>query len=198
MRRLLHLLLLLIPLLVVPALAQHGAAPAATRAAPGAAQLDFLVGEWALELSPKASSLGALIHGAPKLMGSWKVWRNWDGRGIDDELRVFDAAGTLLSLTHSLRVYDPAGKRWLVHTLDVPRARLTSSSGVFENGELRLQSLPGSLGLDGKPQLTRTRIDEIAADRFRLRQDRSADNGASWEEGVLTIMAKRVSRKASR
>ena len=39
---------------------------------------------------------------------------------------------------------------------------------------------------------------EIGADRFKMRQDRSYDNGASWEEGTLTIVAKRISRKATR
>jgi hypothetical protein len=51
---------------------------------------------------------------------------------------------------------------------------------------------------DGKPVLTRTRFMDISADRFKMRQDRSYDNGASWEEGALTIVAKRMSRKASR
>ena len=46
--------------------------------------------------------------------------------------------------------------------------------------------------------LTRTRFSEITADRFKMRQDRSYDNGANWEEATLTVVARRVSRKATR
>jgi hypothetical protein len=51
---------------------------------------------------------------------------------------------------------------------------------------------------EGKPSLTRTRYYDISAEGFRMRQDRSTDNGASWEEGVLAISAKRVAAKAAR
>lgn len=178
--------------------AQHGAAsPGVGAAAPAeAAQFDFLVGQWELEVTPKASGLAAMIHGAPRLVGSWKAWKAFDGQGVDDELRILDASGNPKSLNHSLRIYDAKGQRWLVTGLDVNRARFSSSSGQWQAGEMRLEG--GGQTAEGKPVLTRTRFMEITPDRFKMRQDRSYDNGANWEEGTLTIVARRVSRKAPR
>ena len=48
-----------------------------------------------------------------------------------------------------------------------------------------------------KPTLTRTRYFDIGADGFRMQQDRSTDNGQSWDEGVLTIDAKRTAATAT-
>jgi len=178
--------------------AQHGGGGAAAVAAvpAEAAQFDFLIGQWELEVTPKVSGLAAMIHGAPKLVGSWKAWKAFDGYGLDDELRIVDASGNPLSLSHAQRVFDAKAKRWLVSGLDVYRSRFGSSSGVWQDGEMRLEG-SGQTN-DGKPMLTRTRFVEISADRFKMRQDRSYDNGANWEEGTLTVIAKRVSRKASR
>jgi hypothetical protein len=175
--------------------AQHGGAAAATAPAE-AAQFDFLVGQWELEVTPKVSGLAAMIHGAPKLVGSWKAWKAFDGYGLDDELRIVDASGNPLSLNYAQRIFDAKAKRWLVSGLDVYRTRFGSSSGQWLDGEMRLEG-SGQTN-DGKPMLTRTRFMEISAERFKMRQDRSYDNGASWEEGTLTVVAKRISRKASR
>jgi hypothetical protein len=178
--------------------AQHGGAATGIAAAvpAEAAQFDFLVGQWELEVTPKVSGLAAMIHGAPKLVGSWKAWKSFDGYGVDDELRIVDASGNPLSLSHAQRIFDAKARRWLVSGLDVYRARFSSSTGVWQDGEMRLEGSGQSN--DGKPMLTRTRFTEISADRFKMRQDRSYDNGANWEEGTLTVVAKRVSRKAAR
>ena len=178
--------------------AQHGgASPAAAAALPAeAAQFDFLVGQWELEVSPKVSSLVAMIHGAPKLVGSWKAWKSFDGFGLDDELRIVDASGNPVSLSHAQRIYDSKARRWLVSGLDVYRARFGNSTGQWQDGEMRLEG--SGQTADGKPMLTRTRFSEITPERFKMRQDRSYDNGATWEEGTLAVVAKRVARKASR
>ncbi|HEY8876061.1 MAG TPA: hypothetical protein VIN03_00770 [Roseateles sp.] len=177
--------------------AQHGGGATAAAVAPAeAAQFDFLIGQWELEVTPKVSGLAAMIHGAPKLVGSWKAWKAFDGYGLDDELRIVDASGNPLSLSYAQRIFDAKARRWLVSGLDVYRARFGSSSGVWQDGEMRLEG-SGQTN-DGKPMLTRTRFMEISADRFKMRQDRSYDNGATWEEGTLTVVAKRVSRKAAR
>lgn len=177
--------------------AQHGGAAAALATVPAeAAQFDFLIGQWELEVAPKASGLAAMIHGAPRLVGSWKAWKSFDGHGLDDELRIFDASGNPLSLNHSLRIFDAKARRWQVSGLDVYRARFGSSSGTWQGGEMRLEG--SGQNAEGRPMLTRTRFMEITPERFKMRQDRSHDNGANWEEGALTIVAKRVSRKAVR
>lgn len=187
------LLFALILGLQVPALAQHGVG--APRPAPEAAQFDFFVGDWELEVSPKTSGLAAMIHGAPRLLGRWTVRRAWDGFGLEDELRVFDASGTPMSLSRGLRLYDAKAQRWQSHSLDVYRARLSSSSGQWQGGEMRFEGRGSDA--DGKPRLTRSRFFEIGPSAFRWRQDVSEDNGATWEEGILTITAKRRAKAAS-
>jgi len=179
--------------------AQHsGTSPGlpGTAAPAEAAQFDFLVGQWELEVTPKVSGLGAMIHGAPRLVGNWKAWRSFDGYGVDDELRIFDASGNPTSLNHSLRVFDSKTKRWLITGLDVYRTRFGSASGQWQDGEMRIEG--SGQTADGKPLLTRTRFTEITPERFKMRQDRSTDNGATWDEGAWTVVAKRVAKKANR
>ena len=179
--------------------AQHGgsAAPAAATAVPAeAAQFDFLIGQWELEVTPKVSGLVGMIHGSPKLVGSWKAWKAFDGYGMDDELRILDASGNPRALNYSQRIYDTKTQAWLINGLDVYRTRFGSATGKWKDGEMRVEGSGQSP--EGKPVLTRSRFYEITPERFKMRQDRSTDNGASWDEGVLTVVATRVSRKATR
>lgn len=161
-----------------------------------AAQFDFLIGHWELEVTPKVSGLAAALHGAPRLLGSWKAWRAFDGHGINDELRVVDASGNPVSLNHTLRIFDAKTQQWLVQGLDVYRARFGAATASWKAGEM-LVTGTGTMA-DGKALLTRSRFSDITAERFRMRQDRSSDNGASWEEGVLNVNAKRLARVAQR
>jgi len=172
------------------------AALPATAPAPEAAQFDFLVGHWELEVKPKVGSLAALMHGTPRLLGSWKAWRAFDGFGVEDELRIVDASGNPMSLTHSQRIWDGKSLHWRVQTLDVYRARFAASTAQWQDGEMRASG--SGTGSDGKVTLSRARFHDIAATSFRWRQDRSADNGASWDDAVLTIAARRVAAKAPR
>jgi hypothetical protein len=153
-------------------------------------QFDFLVGEWQLEVLPKASGLAAMIHGAPRLTGTWKAWRAFDGLGIEDELRIVDASGNPISLSHALRIYAKTEGHWNVSLLDAYRAHFSDSTGQWQAGEMRMDS--HGTDAEGKPYLSRTRYYEIASDSFRMQQDRSVDNGQSWDEAVLTINAKRT------
>lgn len=189
----------LLTLATAALLAGFGAAHAegaAGVAPPEAAQFDFLIGQWDLDVTPKLSGLVALIHGSPHLSGTWKAWRAFDGFGIDDEIRVVDGGGNPINLGHALRVYDPKARRWAVETLDVYSAHFASATAQWQGGEMLVNG-KGTMA-DGKACLTRTRFYEIAPDRFKMRQDRSVDNGASWDDGTITISARRVAAKAQR
>lgn len=178
--------------------AQHDAPAggAGAAAAPGAAaQFDFMLGQWELEVHPKVSGLAAMIHGAPTLAGTWKAWRVLDGLGIEDEMRIVDASGNPISLSRALRVYARGEDHWKVSGVDAQRGRLSAASGQLTNGEMRMEG--SSTDAEGKPTLTRTRYYGITADSFHMQQDRSTDNGQSWEEGALIIDAKRVAASAT-
>jgi hypothetical protein len=195
-------LLLLTIVLALPnaGLAQQhgsgGAAPPPTSAPAEAKQFDFLIGQWELEVKPKVNSLAAMIHGAPKLVGSWKAWRGFDGFGVEDELRVVDASGNPMSLNQALRIYDRNQNRWTIVGLDVYRARVSNSTAQWQGSEMRLEG--NGTDSEGKPYLSRTRYFGITPDAFRMQQDRSSDNGQTWDEATLVIEAKRVAATATR
>lgn len=183
----LTLLLLLLP--PAPAQAQHSAAAPDTPPAASAHQFDFLLGTWTLEVRPKVSSLAALIHGAPRLLGTWQAQRAFDGRGVEDELRIVDAAGNPSGHSHALRIWSETEQRWQVSTLDVPRARFVAAQAEWREGEMHQQGR--GVDADGETYLSRTRYHDIGPDGFRLSQERSYDEGASWDE-VLQIVATRL------
>jgi hypothetical protein len=192
-------LLALAILIPAVAAAQHGAGgtgPALRSAPPEAAQFDFLIGQWELSATPRATSLAARIHGVPKLSGTWKAWRALDGWGIEDEMKLIDGSGNPRVFVHTVRVYSASAKRWNGNTLDVRGASFTAASAEWRNGQM-LVSASGT-DPDGRPFLSRTRFHDITRDAFRVRQDRSYDNGKSWTEGVLRIEARRVSATAAR
>jgi hypothetical protein len=179
-----------------PLAAQHGRAAPDTRAPREASQFAFLIGQWELEVKPKATTLAARIHGAPKLQGTWKAWRAFDGWGIEDELRIVDASGNPQALTHSSRVFDPATRRWNVSSLDVFRAAFKLSNSVWADNAM--VSTSQSADEEGKPVMVRVTLSKITPTSFRYQQDRSDDGGKSWTDGVLVIDAKRTAASAPR
>jgi hypothetical protein len=188
-------------LLTIPdaALAQHGdnASPASVATAPDEAkQFDFLVGQWELEVKPKVNSLVAMIHGTPKLVGLWKAWRGLDGFGVEDEMHISDTSGNPMSLNRSLRAFDRAQNRWTIVGLDVYRSHVSNSTAKWQGAEMIVSG--NGTDPEGKAYLSRTRYTDITPDHFRMQQDRSTDNGQTWDEATLVIEAKRVAAAAPR
>jgi hypothetical protein len=159
---------------------------------PEARQFDFLIGEWTVAVEINATSLAARIHGAPKLSGTWRAQRAFDGAGIDDELRLVDGSGNPVSFARTQRIYSSVEKVWLVSVLDVYRTRFSIGRGEWRDE--RMQLMGSGINDARQPYLTRTIFDEIGADGFRMRQDRSFDGGDTWDEAVLTIIATRAAK----
>ncbi len=193
-----RLALIAIAALPSAAVAQHDGAAAAlvTKAPKEATQYEFLVGEWSLDVKQKASGLAQQIHGVPKMHGTWKAWRALDGWGIEDELRITDASGNPLALTHFVRVFDAAAKHWKVSSVDAYRGTLTSATAEWKDGGMT--SMADGTDPEGKAYISRVRISGITPTAFKYSLDRSFDGGKSWDEAVLTIDAKRTSATAAR
>ncbi|MBK8250752.1 MAG: hypothetical protein IPK85_25665 [Gemmatimonadetes bacterium] len=176
--------------------AQHPARPAAPPASTVSrevSQFDFLVGHWELTVRPKVSGLAARIHGAPRLLGSWKAWKVLDGNGIEDELRIVDGSGNPTALSLAVRVWNATDRRWVTTAVDGQRGRITTGTAMMAQGRMELTgkgSEPGSL--------TRSRFTDITPTSFKFVQDRSSDDGKSWDEAALVIEAKRISATAPR
>ena len=187
-------------LLVAPHVApaqQGGAASPMVSAAPReATQFDFLVGQWELVAQPMASGLAARIHGVPKLRGTWKAWRAFDGWGIEDELRLTDESGNPRLLSHQMRIYDVTARRWSNSALDVYRTTFSMSTAEWRDDRM-LVSARGT-DQEGRAYVARIRFFDITPSRFRYQIDRSFDNEKSWVEGVMKIEAKRVAAVAPR
>ncbi|MEO8336156.1 MAG: hypothetical protein ABI664_14350 [bacterium] len=183
--------------LPIPARAQHGGgAPSVLSVPAEAAQFAFLIGQWELVVKPSATTLATKIHGVPKLAGTWKAWRAFDGFGVEDELRITDASGNPRSLSHAMRYFDATAKRWSTTTLDVYRGVFTASTSNWRDGRMTVTSR--GVDGDGKAYVSRGTYSDITPAGFRFRQDRSMDNGQTWNDAVLTIDAKRVAASASR
>lgn len=190
---------LLVACLAVPsvAVAQHG--PTATGAASAPAegkQHDFLVGQWELTVKVPAVTLAERMHGVPKMVGSWKAWRAFDGYGVEDELRITDASGNPITLVHSLRFYDRTARQWAITALDVYRGKVSSFTASWNKGSMEQESR--GTDAEGKPYLARAAFSDITPTSFQFRQDMSYDNGKSWKKNTLIIEATRVSATAPR
>lgn len=197
MKRLCTCLLSLALTCPITVLAQQGSDPVAALASSAPAeskQFDFLLGQWQVEVHPKISSLVAMIHGTPRLVGTWKAWRTADGVGVEDELRIVDGSGNPISLNRSQRSYAKAEGHWKIRADDTTHGRTSEATGQWAGGEMRVE---GHFTEAGKSTTTRTRYYEITADSFRMQQDRSTDGGKTWDEGALTIEAKRVAASAT-
>lgn len=185
--------------LSAPGVAQHagGSAARPSPTAPKEAeQFAFLIGQWDVTVTPKVAGLAAKIHGAPKLLGTWKAWRIVDGFGVEDELRIVDGSGNPNALSHALRLYSVSDAKWVITGVDAYRGKLSSSTGAFANNQMVVNGQ--GTDAEGKAYLTRTRFYDITPTAFKFQQDRSTDNGRTWDEGVLKIAAKRTAAAAAR
>jgi hypothetical protein len=178
--------------------AQHfgGGGPDTTPPAE-AHQLDFLLGDWTLVVLPHVSTMVAMVHGQPKLAGSWKAWRSVEGFGIEDEMRVTSPEGDPLAFSHALRVFDRSGQRWRATLLDVYRTRFDTSTGVLAAGELIFTGEERHAD-DGRFVVARARFGQITRDGFHWQQELSYDHGKTWEEPSLVIEAHRAPAAAAR
>ncbi len=183
--------------LAVRAHAQRAAAAVAP-ATSSASQhhLDFLLGEWKLEASPKVNALAAKIHGTPKFPGTWKAWRTLEGRGVTDELRLLDPSGNPRTSLTALRAWDEATGRWKLWAVDAWTASATLGDGAGDGTTFTFTS-SGTDG-DGKVFRTRATFSDITPTSFRYRLDRSYDLGKTWTEGVLVIVATRTAPAGTR
>ncbi len=190
-----RILAVMLVALVATAHAQHGGGGGVRSAPTEVAQFAFLVGQWDLVVRPAASGLAAKIHGVPKMAGTWKAWRAFDGFGVEDELRITDASGNPRALSHTMRYYDATTKRWTSSSLDVYRGAFNASSAQWKDGVMSMTSR--GTDADGKAYVTRTRFYDITPAAFKFRQERSMDAGGTWNES-LGIDARRVAAVAPR
>lgn len=153
-------------------------------------QFDFLLGQWQVKGEVKVAGLVALIHGMPKLTGSWKAWHAVDGTGIEDELRLTDASGNPLSSVQSTRIFSREENCWKITVLDAREGRGQPSTGHWQDGEMVVTG--SGTDHEGKRYRSRTHFNAITSTGFHMVQDRSYDEGKTWETAFVTLNATRT------
>ncbi|WP_038617058.1 hypothetical protein [Dyella jiangningensis] len=161
-----------------------------TPSAPELHQFDFLLGQWQVKGEAKVGGLIALIHGAPKLAGSWKAWRAADGKTIEDELRLTDASGNPMSTVQFTRTFSREENCWKITGLDAAVGRAQPSTGHWQDGEMVV--IGNTTDHEGKHYRSRTHFNAITPTGFRMVQDRSYDEGKTWETAFVTLEAIRM------
>lgn len=172
---------------VIAPLAAYGAGAAA---APEARQFDFLVGQWQVSGEVKVSGLMAMIHGHPKLAGSWKAWRTADGQGIEDDLTLTDASGRLLSAVHFTRSFSREENCWKISGRDADKGALPPATARRQGDEMLMTS--SGTTPEGKHYRNRTHYLAVTPAGFRVVQDRSYDEGKTWDTGAVTLDVRRT------
>ena len=176
-----------------PASAQHagGAANLTVSAPKEVSQLDFMIGDWDLDVEVPATTFAAKIHGMPKLVGTWRARKALDGWGIEDDMKITDVAGNPKSMSHAVRYFDRNTRKWAISGLDVYRGKFSTSTGEWRGSELHLSG--SGKDANGKPQMIRTRVYDISQTGFKFRQEKSDDGGKTWKENI-SIEARRAGR----
>lgn len=169
---------------VAPAMGKAADA-AGVAATPGSRQFDFLVGQWTVSGQAKASGLVALIHGAPRLAGSWKASRLADGQGIDDTLTLTDASGNPVSTVHFTRTFSRDDNCWKITSRTTHNGSAPPATGRWTGDEMLVMG--SGVSPDGKRYRSRTHYAAITPVSFRMVQDRSYDDGHTWDAAAVTL-----------
>lgn len=177
-------------LILACALAPLTSSGSGAAAAPEARQFDFLVGQWQVSGEVKVSGAMALFHGRPKLAGNWKAWRAADGQGIEDELTLTDASGTLLSAVHLTRSFARDEHCWKIMGRDASKGAATTGTACRQGDEMLMTS--SGTTPEGKHYRNRTHYLAITPAGFRVLQDRSYDEGKTWDTGAVILDVRRT------
>jgi hypothetical protein len=153
--------------------------------APETRQFDFLVGHWQVSGEVKTSGLIALVHGRPKLAGSWTAWRAADGEAIEDELTLTNASGTLLSAVHFIRRFSREENCWKISVRDADKGAQPPATARRQGDEMLVTS--SGTTPEGKHYRNRTHYLGITPAGFRMVQDRSYDDGKTWDTAAVTL-----------
>lgn len=166
------------------------AGAAGVAAAPEARQFDFLIGQWKVSGEAKTSGLLALIHGTPKLVGSWKAWRVADDHGIEDELTLTDASGNPTSAVHFTRTFSREENCWKITSRNTYNGSAPPATARWQGDEMLVMGSGASP--EGKHYRSRTHYAAITPVSFRMVQDRSYDEGKTWEAAAVTLDVRRT------
>jgi hypothetical protein len=151
-------------------------------APPELSQFAFIIGSWRCDVRVKTDD------------GAWRSYQaTWigryilDGHVIADEYRMVDGAGELIVHGVNFRSYSVDKKAWVMRWLDATRATWVelgpdSLGGVRVSRDTIIFDLIDSFAPDA---ICRVTFSNIAADHFSWREEKSLDQGTTWNEFVM-------------
>ena len=142
-------------------------------APPETAQLDFLIGDWAVDIVFHKPA-GDLAYSA-----RWHTHWIVDGHAIMQEWRGPYATGA------EIRSYNDKAGRWEGRNFYAGRQTWTESTGTFEDGDFVVTT--AEAGPNGA-FINKERYYDIGPDSFRMMAVRSYDDGETWSEAPVYEM----------
>jgi hypothetical protein len=141
------------------------------------AQFDFLIGDWDVEITWYPAQGDPTTYAA-----KWhNHWIN-DGFDVMQEWRGPYITGT------EFRHYEPSLGYWVGKNLYAGRNWVNTTARM--DGDNMVVIIEASNAKDGA-FLNRETYFEIAEDRWRMKSDRSFDNGDTWVKGTYDMIATR-------
>jgi hypothetical protein len=156
-------------------------APKATSMESELSRFAFLVGSWRCKADVKPAEGKWLTYEA-----TWRGRYILDGRAIEDEYRMFDAAGKTIVLGMNYRAYNAAKRIWNIKWLDA----LTGTWLDLGPPELGGVTVDGnSISYAFKEPMaghayTRATYTNVSESRFTWRGE-SSEDGRSWRDFMV-------------
>jgi hypothetical protein len=146
---------------------------------------DFEFGRWTAKLSRRLRPLTSSNEWVA-YEGTSVVHPLWQGRSNVGELDVSGPSGHIEGLT--LRLYDPAARRWTVRFASSRDGDLTPGLvGGFTDGRGEFMDQET---FDGRPICVRFVFSEVTRATFRFEQAFSADEGRTWEANWVSTFTR--------
>ena len=145
---------------------------------------DFLVGEWKVGHRRLKERLAGSEEW-DEFTGTSRCWRVFGGAANVDEIVAPERGLAGMSV----RLYEPAERKWRIHWADARTGRLDAGViGRFTDG---VGSFYGEDTHDGRSVTVRYLWSEMTGASARWEQAFSADDGRTWETNWIMTFARR-------
>jgi tetratricopeptide (TPR) repeat protein len=130
-------------------------------ASPEYRQFDFWIGEWEVQVNGSGQPAGQ--SSVQLILGDCVIFENWSGaRGMNGK---------------SFNIYNATRRQWQ-QTWVNDRGTITEFVGEFKND--RMEFFTEQVGADGKKQIRRMTLFNLAPSRVRQFSEMSTDEGKTW------------------
>jgi len=161
-----------------------GMLPAAAAQDRGLSNLDFFIGEWAMETIDIQRD-GSFVHGRARSEVKYIL----DGQAIQDNFLSLDQHNQVVFRGLSIRSYNATSGKFQIVWVMPGHLGITDLEGEWKDGKL----VSTGKGYDQYGEFVeRFEYYDITEDSYSFRMDRSYDGGRTWIENFGRIRATRI------